>query len=350
MSTVETERIAQLETQAQWMGDLFRLSLRLFEGDDPVLPVIVGEAARILDVPMVTVDVIQRGQVFAKASTGLPPELAVGGKWNAEDTLSARVIEADKPLLVHDADQHDELKGLKIVVDGGIKAYLGVPVRRQDGRVLAALAAMSSEPMAFHGVASELLTILSEWVGAELERQSYDHELRDLKEKFRRMSIMDELTGVFNRDHFMEQLGKELKRAKRYGSRFCLLMFDVDRFKLVNDAQGTELGDLVLREVAVILKGAVRDVDLVARYAGEEFAIIMPETDEESGYLAAERVCAMVREHSFADDRRPVNLTVSGGIAAYPPETHSTVDILIDRADEALFNAKRDGGDRVGRV
>ncbi len=344
------DRLAQLETQARWLTDLFRLTMRLSEADGPVLPLIVGEAARILDAPIASVDVIQRGKVVSKASVGLPDGLGVELQWPQGHSFSAQVIQSGEMLHIADAAQHQEWRDKQVVVEMGVRSYLGAPVRRQDAVVIAALAVMSPEPDAFNEPAGEFLTILSEWVGAELERQSYDHELRDLKEKFKRLSIMDELTGVYNREFFMERLDKEIKRAKRYGSKFAMIMFDVDHFKRVNDEVGEEFADLVLREAAVVLKSGLRDVDLLARYGGEEFIALLPETTASNGLVAAARLCHMVRSHSFADERRPLRLTISAGVTSYPPETNSTVEVLIDRADEALCNAKRDGGDCVRRA
>ena len=346
MADEDRDRLQTLRSQARWIGDLFRLSLRLLEEDAPVLSVIVHEAARMLGAPMAAVDVLHRELVYAKESFGLPPALQ-GAQHAPDQTFSGRVIDTGEPLWVENAHDDKELRELQVVAEKGIKAYLGVPVRRKDGSVAGALAVMSQEPMSFQAADSELLTILGERVGAELERQSYDHELRELKEKFHRLSIMDELTGAYNREFMLERLDKELKRAKRYRTKFSLAMFDLDHFKVINDKLGTVFGDLVLKEASLELKNCIRDVDLMARYGGEEFAIILPETDIEAGVTAADRICTSVREHSFADDRHPTRLTISAGVASYPPQSNSSAEIMIDRADEALCNAKRDGGDCV---
>lgn len=350
MAIGDEEKLALLEDQARWMGDLFRLSLRVFEGDMSVLSVIVREASHMVGVPMAKIDVDQRGEVFWKASFGLTAELANVGHLPVDETFSGQVISTGKPLRVGNVKKEEAFNHRKIVTEYGIMSYLGVPVRRQDNTVVGALAVMSQAPAQFKSIDLELLTILAERVGSELERESYDHELRELKEKFRRLSIMDDLTGTYNRHYMVERLDKELKRAKRYDSKFSFLMLDVDHFKVINDAHGHVFGDLVLKEVALVLGNCVRDVDLVARYGGEEFAMILPETAGESGMIAAERICAMARNHVFADDRNPTRLTISVGIASFPPETSGDCQQLIDKADEALCDAKRDGGDCVRRA
>jgi len=218
----------------------------------------------MIGVPMATVEVNQRGEVFWRASFGLPTELANVGHLAAEDTFSGQVVSAGKPMRVDNAKEDEAFRHRRIVKDFGIASYLGVPVRRQDNQVLGALGVMSEGPAQFKGIDLELLTILAERVGSELERESYDHELRELKEKFRRLSIMDDMTGTYNRHYMVERLDKELKRAKRYGSKFSFIMADVDHFKVINDAHGHVFGDLILKEVALVLRNCVRDVDLVA--------------------------------------------------------------------------------------
>ncbi|MBC8443433.1 sensor domain-containing diguanylate cyclase, partial [PVC group bacterium] len=260
-----------------------------------------------------------------------------------------QVMATGKPVRVDNAKEDPVFRHRRMVTEFGIQSYLGVPVRRQDNTVVGALGVMNDAPTTFKSIDLELLTILAERVGSELERESYDHELRELKEKFRRLSIMDEMTGIYNRRYLLERLDKEIKRAKRYTSKLSFLMADVDHFKVINDAHGHVFGDLVLKEVALVMGNCLRDVDLVARYGGEEYAMVLPETSGESAMIAAERLCAMVRNHVFADDRNPTRLTISVGVAAFSPETSADCQQLIDKADQALCDAKRDGGDCVRR-
>ena len=164
-----------------------------------------------------------------------------------------------------------------------------------------------------------------------------------LHEEARRMSITDGLTGLWNYHYFTMTIGKEIERAARFGRPLALLILDLDRFKLVNDAHGHQRGDAVLVELAVRLRAMVRDVDTVARYGGEEFVVILPETDEDGAGQAAERIRATVQRLPFAAaGEQPLEVTVSIGAAVFPLHGASST-ALLRRADEALFTAKRAG-------
>ncbi|MEV6599811.1 GGDEF domain-containing protein [Actinoplanes sp. NPDC051346] len=164
----------------------------------------------------------------------------------------------------------------------------------------------------------------------------------------RRLAITDALTGLYTRRFLSEQLRTESDRAARYGGSFALLLLDVDHFKRVNDTYGHPAGDQVLVEVARRLRSTCRASDVVARFGGEEFAVLAPATDLENLAVLAERLRARMNETPIlVDGRTPVAVTVSiGGIAAVPPHA-LTADELVNTADAALYTAKRGGRDRV---
>jgi diguanylate cyclase (GGDEF)-like protein len=161
-----------------------------------------------------------------------------------------------------------------------------------------------------------------------------------------RASITDGLTGLWNFRYFQMALAKEVERATRFGRPLTLMMLDLDHFKRVNDEHGHLRGDAVLVELARRLRDQVREVDLIARYGGEEMIVILPETDLGGAQVVAERVCAAVRGTPFGDaGEEPLAITVSAGLAAFP-EHGATVGVLVRNADEALYAAKREGRDR----
>jgi diguanylate cyclase (GGDEF)-like protein len=167
-------------------------------------------------------------------------------------------------------------------------------------------------------------------------------------EALRELAITDGLTGLFNHRHFKDVLETELTRAERYGRPLCLLMLDVDRFKDYNDTHGHPAGDEVLKSLAGIIVARLRDVDSSARYGGEEFAILLPETDRESGKLVAEDIRAQMESHPFPGrESQPYGkLTVSIGVAEFPADS-SNSSSLLKKADEALYRAKGEGRNRV---
>jgi diguanylate cyclase (GGDEF)-like protein len=159
-------------------------------------------------------------------------------------------------------------------------------------------------------------------------------------------AIVDGLTGLANRRHADEMLARELARSARFGGRVGLILADIDDFKAVNDEYGHPIGDAVLREVAGALLGTVREIDIAARWGGEEFAVVLPGTDVNGAAHAAERIReALARRDMFAPDGARLRVTVSFGATSSGPG--ATSDELVAAADEALYRAKRAGKDRV---
>ncbi len=162
------------------------------------------------------------------------------------------------------------------------------------------------------------------------------------------MAVRDGLTGLLNHRRLHERLQEELSRSLRYHHPLTLLMIDVDYFKRYNDTYGHQQGDELLRQLAEILRQNIRQSDIAGRYGGEEFAVILPETDKESAVVLAQRLCEVVARTPFPGypGGPPVRCTVSIGVASYP-EDALTVSDLIAAADTALYRAKRFGKNRV---
>jgi len=160
------------------------------------------------------------------------------------------------------------------------------------------------------------------------------------------LAALDPLTGLYNRRQFEAVLGAELARSQRYMRPLSLLMIDIDFFKNVNDSFGHEAGDHVLKAFASTIVSAKRDSDIAARIGGEEFAILLPETAKEAGRAFAERICELVRDCSLEIAGQPLHLTVSIGVADASIRT-AGIETLMREADQALYDAKRAGRDRV---
>jgi diguanylate cyclase (GGDEF)-like protein len=171
---------------------------------------------------------------------------------------------------------------------------------------------------------------------------------RDREARYQRMARTDGLTGLTNRRKFIETAERELGRARRYNASVGILLVDLDHFKAINDTRGHLAGDRVLAAAARTLAGAVRDVDTVARWGGEEFAVLLPETELEGAVEVAER-CARVLREAVIDvgEGEPVRVTASVGVTAARGPKAFGLDALVKRADDALYRAKENGRNRV---
>lgn len=170
-----------------------------------------------------------------------------------------------------------------------------------------------------------------------VDRQYLLHQAGQ-KELYQELSIQDGLTGVYNRRYLDEILRREVERAKRYNQPLSVLMIDLDNFKKYNDTYGHIEGDELLKKTANFLVEAIRSVDMVFRYGGEEFCVLLPQTLKPGGVEVAKRLVNLAR--------MSLPITISLGIAAFP-EDAQTMDDLLKRADSALYQAKQTGKDRV---
>ena len=163
--------------------------------------------------------------------------------------------------------------------------------------------------------------------------------------KVETLAITDSLTELFNRRHFGNTIEKEFNRTIRYQSPTSCLMIDIDYFKKINDEYGHRAGDLVLKEIAKIIKSCIREIDTVARWGGEEFIVLLPETKQENALQSAKRILEAISNHQFSGI--PGKITVSIGLASVPEASIDTADKLIHTSDLALYEAKDKGRNRI---
>ena len=179
-----------------------------------------------------------------------------------------------------------------------------------------------------------IFTMLANQAGLAIENSQ-------LYEMVVHKSHTDSLTNLWNHGFFQDTLLKEIEKAKEKHTPLGLVVFDIDDFKKINDSFGHQQGDMILTELAKILKEASREANYVCRFGGEEFSMILPETSKEQSFIIAERLRVKIEEHRFpiAPSKEPVRLTVSIGVAAFPADAPSKEE-LIAKADKAMYTAK----------
>jgi diguanylate cyclase (GGDEF)-like protein len=259
-------------------------------------------------------------------------------------------------VILHPERQEELLKGHKPIVVNEVTAGRWLMNPRLMGFM--GLASGILVPLVYQRRSNGLLKLFSRipahYVDDDLERMeaigrvlAKSIENAKIHALMRRMATVDGLTNVYNHRFFSEQLLREFKRAHRYKNSLSLLMLDIDYFKHYNDTNGHLQGDYVLATVSKLLKQNVREVDLVCRYGGEEFTVILPETDMEQAKFVAEKVRKSIEDYPFKAGSKQPNgkLTISIGIAEGVTDIESPAE-LVNRADVALYRAKKAGRNR----
>ncbi len=200
----------------------------------------------------------------------------------------------------------------------------------------------SRKTNAFSSKHEYFLNILAHEISIAIERALNYEEIKKL-------TVLDELTGVYNRRKFNIDLKDAVNEAIRYVKSLSLLMIDIDHFKKFNDFHGHQMGDMVLKEIGKVLIESKRTTDRIYRYGGEEFSVICTETNKESARVFAERLREVVRSGNFVEEDKikpQGNITISIGVANFPFDA-TKIDYLIKYADDALYRAKARGRDKV---
>jgi diguanylate cyclase (GGDEF)-like protein len=237
-------------------------------------------------------------------------------------------------------------------VQEGLRSLMGVPLIYRD-EVIGSLHFRSKTPNAF----TDRDLRLAERIGAQIagaigtaqlfsDLDKAEKSLRESEQRYRELSIIDDLTQLYNSRHFYFQLKIELDRSNRYEQPLTLLLLDLDSFKHFNDTYGHVEGDQVLRRLGHVVKKCLRETDFAYRYGGEEFTILLPMTTSADGAVTAERIRTEFKKETFSPEPgQEVHVTVSIGLAQYKPQEE--MKSFVHRVDQLMYQGKKNGKDRV---
>jgi diguanylate cyclase (GGDEF)-like protein len=334
------ERVAELHTFLNLsktlsatlnIEELFRLALHL-----------IGRSLHVDAYSLMLLD--DSGErLVVKAAFGLPEDGGLGLSLRLGEGISGLVAQTGQAMLVPDVSAEPRiLEQESFRLPRG--SFIGVPLRIKEHEVIGVLNAQKPEPHSFRLSDLDLFQAVANQVAAALENAQ-------LYQRTKELSTRDDLTGLFNRRHFFENLEKEVQRARRYQRVFSLLMLDLDDFKGYNDTYGHLKGDEVLKDVARLLLASTRRADVVARFGGEEFVVLLPEINAQGAATVAEKVRIAVEGHPFPGRHSQPGgaLTVTLGLASYPADSEDALE-LVDLADRALYAGKQQGGNRVSPI
>ncbi len=309
---------------------------------DDILDLILHSAIRITGTSAGSIALFDEENLefSIRATVGFSEEFMHTLKWKVRPGgMTDLILKRRNPLVLEDALKEPTFNN-PIALEEGIRSLIAVPLFVEE-KIIGILYVDDFKPRTFSESEVRLVSFLATQVAIAINNAQ-------LHEQTRWLAVTDGLTDVFNHRYFYEHLEKEMKRAERYNRPLSVIMMDIDYFKDYNDACGHKRGDDVLKQMAKMLIKTTRKFDVVARYGGDEFTIILPETDKTEALNIAERIRRDVEQYVFSFDDSPEKryLTMSLGIATYPYDA-GNVDELVDGADRALYKAKKRGRNRV---
>jgi len=311
---------------SKWKIESLHKTARLLEAcdsDEEVYRLTVKAAEEILELSMCTLDVVEGNKLVVKAtSSNLPPEASK--PIDLDIGLAGKTYRTGKTTVFGSMDEVPGARPTREDFKSGISAPIGG---------IGVFQVASKTEDAFTEEDARLLELLLGHTAEALKRIHLQNKLKE-------QAIRDPLTGVYNRYYLNELLAQESARSKRYDRPIAFLMIDIDRFKEINDRFGHQMGDRVLRETAKLLEEQVRDSDIVVRYGGDEFLIILPETIDEIDALK-ERIHKEVAR--YGDILKPLDfpITLSIGSAYWNPDDSNALKTILAEADRRMYEAKR---------
>lgn len=285
-------------------------------------------ASRILKTPIALVSLVDKDRQWFKSRQGLETE-----ETPREVAFCAHAICGQEVMVVPDASRDMRFAENPLVTQHPkIRFYAGAPLQDGEGHTLGTLCVVDTTP---RQIDDEQRTVLQDLASIVMDAMH-----------LRRLASIDPLTSLPNRRHFMDLCEQEYRRAFRYGHDLAIALFDIDWFKQINDRHGHDAGDAVLKALSGLCKQALREHDIVCRYGGEEFALLMPHATLDKAKIITGRLRERVSGHEVDFKGGKIDLTISVGVTPIRVGAETIGDAL-SRADKALYDAKALGRNRV---
>lgn len=289
---------------------------------------ITGLVQTVMDVPIAAVSLVDVHRQWFKSMQGLDV-----AETSREVAFCHHTIQQREPMVIPDATADPRFSDNPLVTSAPhIRAYTGVPLQTPDGYNLGSLCAIDYKPREFDASQIAILTSFAKLVVDEVE--------------LRQVASTDGLTGALTRRGFVEAATQEIERSRRYGRPLALALFDLDHFKSVNDTYGHPAGDSVLRYVTECANDTLRSSDTLGRIGGEEFALLLPETDPEAALDCVERLRRAIADNQIPIEAGRISVTASFGVCSLT-DRYGDVESWLAAADEALYGAKTRGRNRT---
>lgn len=304
---------------------------------------IVENAANIVKADRVSLMLLDNEILRLKAAKGIDQHIAAGIRVKIGEPVAGKVFAEGEPLIIRDAVNELPWNG-KFGSTYRTRSFISIPLIIRNKAVGVLNAADKNAGTIFSHEDFQILQSFAAHATVVLESSNY----YQLSEEMRELSITDSLTNLFNRRYFNERFEEEIQRSLRHDFKFALIFADIDNFKEFNDSEGHLKGDSLLKAIADIIRESTRGMDIPARFGGEEFAIILPQTDGKGAYQIAERIRNNIKDFCprFWKNFPKNCITVSLGVSVFPDHGTYSHD-LIKNADKALYRAKRLGKNRT---
>jgi len=331
------QRLAQFQ-------DLYHLGLVLSSSHNlrEVNNTVIDYAAKLTKCPAGSVVLIDHvtGEMVLECAKGFTPEFYKKKRWvSRRGGLTGHVLNQKSPLVISDITKYNSFNN-EIMLKEHIQSLAAAPLI-VNGRILGILYIDDFEEHHFSQEDIYILTLISTYAALAIERTK-------LMEDTRKMAITDSLTGLYNHRYLFSRLDEEVERARRYHHPMAIVTFDIDYFKKYNDSHGHLQGNEALSLIGRMTKDNARQIDVCVRNGGEEFVVLMPETSKEVAFKLAERLRERIEAYEFkGQEKQPGgNLTISLGVSGLLEDSTDPIE-LMNKADQALYEAKRRGRNRV---